>query len=218
MASLKRLSGLAIAASCLLGACTQAIAPNAVSTRPTSIENSSPNSPIPIASPSADPPALATSPSVPAISEPQLEAGAIAPPPAKESAFLAAKPQAETAGGTDTYTKEWQELQERPCEEIAKTEESVRYSLCALQGGLLLKAASAHMEMGDGLGYWLKDQDVRVIQSFHSGEVFFFNKGVLEAKLLGPGQVQTQFSAGERQRMEQLAATGVDDIAKAFGI
>ncbi|MEG3940097.1 hypothetical protein QT995_18300 [Microcoleus sp. S36b_A3] len=66
--------------------------------------------------------------------------------------------------------------------------------------------------------FWLKGDRVRAIVFFGSGEVVFFNRGVLEAQMSDKGEVVTVFTAGERRQFEGLERNGVSTrILPVFG-
>jgi hypothetical protein len=116
------------------------------------------------------------------------------------------------------YTQELKQLQAQPCEKIQKTIKNVSYMMCSAKGGkTIVSASEALMEVGDGVGFWLKGDRVRAIVFFGSGEVVFFNRGVLEAQMSDKGQVTTVFTADQRQQFERLEKDGVQRILQKFG-
>lgn len=58
---------------------------------------------------------------------------------------------------------------------------------------------------------------VRAIVFFGSGEVVFFNRGILEAQMSDRGQVTTVFTADQRRQFERLERDGVQRILQKFG-
>ena len=52
---------------------------------------------------------------------------------------------------------------------------------------------------------------------FGSGEVVFFNRGVLEAQMSDKRGVSTVFTADERGQFERLEKSGVQKILQLFG-
>jgi hypothetical protein len=116
------------------------------------------------------------------------------------------------------YTQELKQLQAQPCEKATKIVKNISYMMCSTKGGkTIVSASEALMEVGDGVGLWLKGDRVRAIVFFHSGDVVFFNRGVLEAQMLDRGQVTTVFTADERQQFERLERDGVRRILQKFG-
>ncbi|MGL5065888.1 MAG: hypothetical protein ACRC62_38460 [Microcoleus sp.] len=119
----------------------------------------------------------------------------------------------------ENYDRELKELQAQPCEKATKIVKNVSYMMCSVNGGskIIISASEALMEVGDGVGYWLKGNRVRAIVFFGSGEVVFFNRGVLEAQMSDKREVTTVFTADERQRFERLERNGVKKILQVFG-
>ncbi len=116
------------------------------------------------------------------------------------------------------YTQELKQLQAQPCEKATKTVKNVSYIMCSTNAGkTIVSASEALLEAGDGVGFWLKGDRVRAIVFFHSGEVVFFNRGVLEAQISDKGQVTTVFTADQRQQFERLEKDGVQRILQKFG-
>ncbi|NJM59983.1 MAG: hypothetical protein HC849_07010 [Oscillatoriales cyanobacterium RU_3_3] len=118
------------------------------------------------------------------------------------------------------YDRELKELQAQPCEKATKIVKNVSYMMCSLNGGskIIISASEALMEVGDGVGYWLKGNRVRAIVFFGSGHVVFFNRGVLEAQIVSyKAEVTTVFTADERQQFEGLERNGVNKILQIFG-
>lgn len=113
----------------------------------------------------------------------------------------------------ENYDRELKQLQAQPCEKTQKTIKNVSYMMCSTKGGkTIVSASEALMEVGDGVGYWLKGDRVRAIVFFGTGEVVFFNRGVLEAQMSDKREVTTVFTADERQQFERLEKDGVRKI------
>ena len=128
--------------------------------------------------------------------------------------------QIEPIANEINYAKEWEEIQKQPCEKAEKIKDNVNYIICSVKGsGKIVSLSEAQVELGDGLGFWLKDDRVRAIVFFHTGDVFFFNNGRLEAqlKLSEAGQVQTEFSVQQRNSLEEISREGMRDILEIFG-
>lgn len=90
--------------------------------------------------------------------------------------------------------------------------------MCSTNGGkTIVSASEALMEVGDGVGFWLKGDRVRAIVFFGSGEVVFFNRGVLEAQMSDKRGVSTVFTADERGQFEGLEKDGVRRFLPIFG-
>ncbi len=116
------------------------------------------------------------------------------------------------------YTQELKQLQAQACQKATKTVKNVSYIMCSTNGGkTIVSASEALLEAGDGVGYWLKGDRVRAIVFFGSGEVVFFNRGVLEAQISNKGGVTTVFTADERRQFEGLERDGVRRILQIFG-
>jgi hypothetical protein len=116
------------------------------------------------------------------------------------------------------YAQELKQLQAQPCEKTQKTIKNVSYMVCSTKGGkTIVSASEALMEVGDGVGFWLKGDRVRAIVFFGSGEVVFFNRGVLEAQMSDKREVTTVFTADERQHFERLEKDGVRKILQKIG-
>lgn len=84
-------------------------------------------------------------------------------------------------------------------------------------GKTIVSASEALLEVGDGVGFWLKGDRVRAIVFFGSGDVVFFNRGVLEAQMSDKKEVTTVFSATQRQQFDGLERDGVRRILQVFG-
>ena len=116
------------------------------------------------------------------------------------------------------YDRELKQLQAQPCQKATRIVKNVSYIICSTNGGkTIVSASEALMEVGDGVGYWLKGDRVRAIVFFGSGEVVFFNRGVLEAQISNKGGVTTVFTADERRQFEGLERDGVRRILQIFG-
>lgn len=97
--------------------------------------------------------------------------------------------QIKPALNRESYDRELKQLQNQPCEKATKIVKNVSYMMCSIDGGskIIISASEALMEVGDGVGYWLKGDRVRAIVFFCSGQVVFFNRGVLEAQISDRG-------------------------------
>ena len=117
------------------------------------------------------------------------------------------------------YDRELKELQAQPCQKATKIVKNVSYIICSTNGGkTIVSGSEALMEVGDGVGYWLKGDRVRAIVFFGTGQVVFFNRGVLEAQILDDKrEVTTVFTADERRHFDRLEKDGVRGILKIFG-
>ncbi|MFM9264804.1 hypothetical protein [Tychonema sp. BBK16] len=118
------------------------------------------------------------------------------------------------------YDRELKQLQAQPCQKATRIVKNVSYQMCSINGGskIIISASEALMEVGDGVGYWLKGDRVRAIVFFGTGQVIFFNRGVLEAQILDDKrEVTTVFTADERRHFERLERDGVKNILKIFG-
>lgn len=117
------------------------------------------------------------------------------------------------------YDRELKELQAQPCQKATKTVKNISYMMCSTNGGkTIVSVSEALMEVGDGVGLWLKADRVRAIVFFGTGQVVFLNRGVLEAQILDDKrEVTTVFTADERRHFEKLERDGVRGILKIFG-
>lgn len=117
---------------------------------------------------------------------------------------------------------EWQAMQKQleACKVLRKTEKLVVYSVWVCKNGQVAKTAEAQAEVGDGLGYWLRGDQIRAVQFFHTGEVWFFQNGRLEAILSGdtPSQVKMTFSQEELAYSRKLVPDGHLEILQVFGM
>ena len=127
--------------------------------------------------------------------------------------------QIKPAMNRENYDRELKQLQAQPCEKTTKIVKNVSYMMCSINGGskIIISASEALMEVGDGVGFWLKGDRVRAIVFFGSGDVVFFNRGVLEAQIPDKGEVTTVFTADERRQFERLERNGVKKILQVFG-
>ncbi|TAG93511.1 MAG: hypothetical protein EAZ19_15835 [Oscillatoriales cyanobacterium] len=117
----------------------------------------------------------------------------------------------------ENYDLELKQLQAQPCQKATKTVKNISYIMCSTNGGkTIVSASEALVEVGDGVGFWLKGDRVRAIVFFGTGEVVFFNRGVLEAQM-SDKEVTTVFTADERQQFERLEKNGVQRILQVFG-
>jgi hypothetical protein len=126
--------------------------------------------------------------------------------------------QIKPAMNRENYDRELKELQAQPCQKATKTVKNISYMVCSSNGGkTIVSASEALVEVGDGVGFWLKGDRVRAIVFFGSGEIVFFNRGVLEAQMSDKREVTTVFTADERQQFEGLERNGVKKILQVFG-
>ncbi|MEG3843947.1 hypothetical protein [Microcoleus sp. herbarium14] len=118
----------------------------------------------------------------------------------------------------ENYDRELKQLQAQPCQKATKTVKNVSYIMCSTNAGkTVVSASEALLEAGDGVGFWFKGDRVRAIVFFGSGEVVFFNRGVLEAQMSNKGEVTTVFTADEQRQFEGLEKGGVRRILQIFG-
>ncbi|MEG3881469.1 hypothetical protein QT972_29305 [Microcoleus sp. herbarium7] len=126
--------------------------------------------------------------------------------------------QIKPAMNRENYDRELKQLQAQPCQKATKTVKNVSYIMCSTNGGkTVVSASEALLEVGDGVGFWLKGDRVRAIVFFGSGDVVFFNRGVLEAQMSDKKEVTTVFTADERRQFEGLEKNGVRRILQIFG-
>lgn len=104
------------------------------------------------------------------------------------------------------------------CRETRRVERNMTYTVCRLNGRPV-RASESLTELGDGIGYWFENGQVVAIQRFHDGSTIFFNRGKLaEVYFDGGSEVQSQFSATERQELETLARNGYRDIFRRLNV
>ncbi|WP_293146319.1 MULTISPECIES: hypothetical protein [unclassified Microcoleus] len=125
--------------------------------------------------------------------------------------------QIKPALNRENYDRELKQLQAQSCQKATKIVKNMSYIMCSTNGGkTVVSASEAIVEVGDGVGFWLKSDRVRAIVFFGTGEVVFFNRGVLEAQM-SDKEVTTVFTADERQQFERLEKAGVQRILQVFG-
>jgi hypothetical protein len=122
----------------------------------------------------------------------------------------------------EVIRSEWKAMQKQleDCTIARRTDKSMTYSLCTRNDGQIVRVAESLTEAGDGLGYWLRGDQIRAVQFFHSGEVWFFQNGRLQAILADgtPSQVQTSFSQEELNHASLLVPNGHRKILQRFGL
>jgi hypothetical protein len=122
----------------------------------------------------------------------------------------------------EVIRSEWKAMQKQleDCTVARRTDKSMTYSLCRRNDGQIVQVAEALTEFGDGLGYWLRGEQIRAVQFFHSGEVWFFQNGRLQAILADgtPSQVKTSFSQDELNHARLLVPNGHRKILQRFGL
>ncbi len=120
----------------------------------------------------------------------------------------------------ENYERELKQLQAQPCQKTTKIVKNISYQICSINGGskIIISASEALLELGDGVGFWLKGDRVRAIVFFGTGDFVFFNRGVLEAQMSDKRGVTTVFTADERQHFQRLEKDGVQRILQKFGM
>ncbi len=122
----------------------------------------------------------------------------------------------------EVIRSEWKAMQKQleDCMIARRTDKSMTYSLCTRTDGQIVQVTEALTEVGDGLGYWLRGDQIRAVQFFHSGEVWFFQNGRLQAILVDatPSQVKTSFGKEELNHAELLVPNGHRKILQRFGL
>lgn len=117
---------------------------------------------------------------------------------------------------------EWKAMQKQleDCTVTRKTDKAMTYSLCRRNDGQIVQVAESLTEFGDGLGYWLRGEQIRAVQLLHYGEVWFFQNGRLQAILTdgNPSQVKTSFSQDELNHASLLVPNGHRKILQRFGL
>jgi hypothetical protein len=121
----------------------------------------------------------------------------------------------------DDFHRQFESIDQQPCERLMKESDGMVYSICTVnQGGdgAVIKASSSVQEAEDGIGYWYNENGtVHAVRFFHTGELFVFTQmGGLAAELLPNRQVRMDFSESERTRLETLAQEGGNNILQRF--
>ncbi|MBE9210130.1 hypothetical protein IQ244_27265 [Nostoc sp. LEGE 06077] len=101
------------------------------------------------------------------------------------------------------------------CDEATKIKAGVSYRICTINNEPVT-ASEALLEVGDGVGFWFKNNKVIAIRYFHSGETLFFDDEALIAKFSNDDELQSEFSHEERREAETLAKNGYQTIFKVF--
>ncbi|AFY40976.1 hypothetical protein [Nostoc sp. PCC 7107] len=101
------------------------------------------------------------------------------------------------------------------CEEVTKVKAGVSYRICTINNEPVT-ASEALLEVGDGVGFWFKNNKVVAIRYFHSGETLFFDDETLIAKFSNDEELQSEFSHEERREAENLAKEGYQNIFQVF--
>lgn len=129
-------------------------------------------------------------------------------------------PTCDEASAQCLYAHRVYQLQQstRGCRETRKVERNTTYTVCRLNGRAV-NASEFLTEVGDGIGYWFENGRVVAIQRFHDGSLMVFNQGNLtEIYLDGGSEMQTQFTATERQELETMARNGFRDIFRKLNV
>jgi hypothetical protein len=126
----------------------------------------------------------------------------------------------------EEYYAEWQSISSQSCDKMKKEKGATQFQICVEDTGRsgggdsrVISASAASIELGDGVGYWFtEDGKVRVIQFFHTGEIFIFNPetGRLEVNIVSATEVESTFSDEQRDGLEMQARDGADFILDEF--
>jgi len=103
------------------------------------------------------------------------------------------------------------------CDEATKVKAGVSYRICSINSQPVT-ASEALLEVGDGIGFWFKNNKVVAIRYFHSGETLFFDDEKLIAKFLDDQEIQVNFTDEERQEAEVTAKDGYQTIFQVFAV
>ncbi|MBU7585231.1 MAG: hypothetical protein KAF91_20465 [Nostoc sp. TH1S01] len=101
------------------------------------------------------------------------------------------------------------------CHETTKVKAGVVYRICTINNEPVT-ASEALLEVGDGVGFWFKNNKVVAIRYFHSGETLFFDDQQLIAKFSNDEELQSDFTNEERREAENLAEYGYQTIFQVF--
>ncbi|MBD2456202.1 hypothetical protein H6G80_19255 [Nostoc sp. FACHB-87] len=101
------------------------------------------------------------------------------------------------------------------CEDKTKVKAGVVYRICTINNEPVT-ASEALLEVGDGVGFWFRNNKVIAIRYFHSGETLFFDDEQLIAKFSDDEKLQSEFSDEERREAENLAQSGYQNIFQVF--
>lgn len=101
------------------------------------------------------------------------------------------------------------------CDEATKVRAGVSYRICTINNQPVA-ASEALLEVGDGVGFWFKNNKVVAIRYFHSGETLFFDDETLIAKFSDDEKLQSNFTNEERREAENLAKEGYQTIFQVF--
>ncbi|MFB2982431.1 hypothetical protein [Microseira sp. BLCC-F43] len=129
-------------------------------------------------------------------------------------------PTCDNSSGECFYAHRVYQLEQstQGCRETRRVEGNMTYTVCRLNGRPV-KASESLTELGDGMGYWFENGKVVAIQRFHDGSTIFFNQGKLtEVYFDGGSQIQSEFSARERQELETLARNGFRNIFRKLNV
>ncbi|HAX78287.1 MAG TPA: hypothetical protein DCY88_21315 [Cyanobacteria bacterium UBA11372] len=129
-------------------------------------------------------------------------------------------PTCDNSSGECFYAHRMYQLEQltQGCRETRRVEGNMTYTVCRINGRPV-RASESLTELGDGVGYWFENGKVVAIQRFHDGSTIFFNRGKLaEVYFDGGSQVQSEFSATERQELETLARNGYRDIFRKLNV
>ncbi|OCQ99826.1 hypothetical protein BCD64_01710 [Nostoc sp. MBR 210] len=101
------------------------------------------------------------------------------------------------------------------CDETTKVKAGVVYRICTINNKPVT-ASEALLEVGDGVGFWFRNNKVIAIRYFHSGETLFFDDEELIAKFSDDEELQSEFSDEERREAANLAQSGYQNIFQVF--
>ncbi|AKG22600.1 hypothetical protein [Calothrix sp. 336/3] len=112
------------------------------------------------------------------------------------------------------------------CQEKKQVHRNISYSICT-HNGKLVTASEALLELGDGIGYWFENGQVKAFRRFHSDELIFFGEdGKVQVmfypdysgnnggkiRMVSPEEMNSQ----ERRDNEEVAKAGYQNILKVF--
>ncbi|GET36957.1 hypothetical protein [Microseira wollei] len=129
-------------------------------------------------------------------------------------------PTCDNSSGECFYAHRVYQLEQitQGCRETRRVEGNMTYTVCRLNGRPV-RASESLTELGDGMGYWFENGKVVAIQRFHDGSTIFFNQGKLtEVYFDGGSEIQSEFSATERQELETLARNGFRNIFRKLNV
>ncbi len=144
---------------------------------------------------------------------------------------------AQSTVDAESLYKAFEEIDQQTCDDRKSiVQRGINYSACTANAGgkgqyRFISASSSLVSYGDGIGYWYYlNGKVAAIRFFHTDELFMFDGGgklqaelIRAQKVMVNGQeqfqersIRTNFTKSERDRLENLAKDGGEDILSKF--